>query len=489
MAYTINRTNGAVLTTIADGTIDTTTALTLVGKNYNGYGELLNENLIKLLENFASSSQPTSPLSGQIWWDLTNGLLKVYNGTTFKVISGSTASASQPSGATTGDLWWDTANLQLKVYNGSTWTLIGPSFTAGTGTSGAVVDTVIDNLSSSHVVVKFFVNEAIVGILSKDTTFTPSPAISGFATIVPGFNLSSTVSGAAFAGTATNADKLDSLDSTDFLRANINATTTGTLSVLNNTGFTVGSNSDLKLSVTGTGTYLSNQTSDGSLYFRVNKSVGGVTNALTIDGATAIPSIVSTPSAGDNSLKIATTAYVDTNTLYRNGTTSITGSLLPSANITHNLGSSTFRFNTVYASTLNGQALTALYADLAERFEADAEYDAGTVVELGGSAEITAATDDLSDAVFGVISDRAAYLMNSDAGSNETHPAVAMTGRVPVKVVGVINKSDRLVSAGNGMARAATANDKLTPFNTIGRALESKATSGVGRVMAVVTIK
>jgi hypothetical protein len=114
--------------------------------------------------------------------------------------------------------------------------------------------------------------------------------------------------------------------------------------------------------------------------------------------------------------------------------------------------------------------------------------EAGTVVELGGEKEITKVINDLSDKVFGVISTRAAYLMNSGAGTDETHPAVAMTGRVPVKVIGAINKGDRLVSAGNGYARAATPGE-ATAFNVIGRSLESKLDTNEGTVEAIVTIK
>jgi hypothetical protein len=125
---------------------------------------------------------------------------------------------------------------------------------------------------------------------------------------------------------------------------------------------------------------------------------------------------------------------------------------------------------------------------LAERFAADGVYDAGTVVELGGTREITKVAKDLSDAVFGVITDCYAYLMNGGAGSDATHPAVAMSGRVPVKVVGTVKKHDRLVSAGNGMARAAKPSE-LTSFNSIGRALEDKTTLQPGKVLAVVTIK
>lgn len=488
MAYTINKTNGSVIATIADGTIDNTTDLTLIGKNYSGYGELLNENLVKLLENFASGSAPSNKLAGQLWWDTTNSLLKVYTGTAFKVISGSTASASAPSNATVGDLWWDTDDAQLYVYNGSSWTMIGPSFTTGTGISGAIVDTITDNLGSSHVVVKLFVNNAMVAMISKDSTFTPQVGIGGFNTISPGIQLSSTVAGAKFKGDATNAELLDNLDSTQFLRSDANDTTSGTLGVLNDSGLTVGADGDLRFSMSGSNATMRNGTADGDIIFRVNRaSLGGDTIAMRIDGATGETTVVSTPSANDNSLKIATTAYVDTNTLYRNGTNTITGNILPSAAGTIALGSATYQFANIYSTYFRGTSITALYADVAERFAADNIYEPGTIVALGGAAEITKVSDELSEDVFGVISEKPAYLMNSGAGDDETHPPVAMTGRVPVKVKGKVRKGDRLVSAGDGIARAASKGE-ATSFNTFGRALEDKTTDGIGLVTAVVTV-
>jgi hypothetical protein len=145
---------------------------------------------------------------------------------------------------------------------------------------------------------------------------------------------------------------------------------------------------------------------------------------------------------------------------------------------------------TINGSTgaISGNQINANYADVAERFAADTELTAGTVVELGGSAEITQVTADLSENVFGVISTRAAYLMNSSAGTNATHPPVAMTGRVPVRTVGQVRKGDRLVSAGNGLARAAKAGE-ATAFNVIGRALKDKLDNSEGVVEAIVTIK
>jgi hypothetical protein len=448
MAYTINLTDGTIFATVADGTINTDSSLTVVGKNYAGYGEFLNENMIKLLESGANTTQPSAPLTGQLWFDKSAGLLKVYNGSIFKNLGSATASASAPSSAVTGDLWYDSTNSQLKVYDGATWILVGPAFTAGTGTSGAIVDTIEDTGGTDHVVVKMFVEDSVVTIVSKDATFTPSVAISGFATIGPGVNMSSTISNAIFNGKAANAEQLDGVDSTGFLSATANDTTSGTLGVLNDTGLAVGVDSDMRVSVSGSDVTIANQTSDGDLKLSVNDG-GSQTTVINIDGATS--------------------------------------SFNPGANATINMGTSSLKYNTIYAVEFNGTASQAEYADLAERFEADAEYQPGTVVELGGAKEITRASSELSDEVFGVISTRAAYLMNAGAGSDATHPPVAMSGRVPVRVIGAVNKGDRLVSAGNGLARAALKSE-VNNFNVIGRALETKYSEEEGTVEAIVAI-
>ena len=450
MAYTINTTDGTIFATVADGTINTTSSLTLVGKNYAGYGEFLNENVLKLLESGANTTQPSAPLTGQLWFDKTAAVLKVYNGTLFKNLGSATASGSQPTSVVAGDLWFDSTNAQLKVYDGSAFILVGPSFTAGSGTTGAIVDTIEDNVAVDHVVVKMFVEDNIVAMVSKDATFTPGAAITGFATIGPGIQLSTAVSNAVFKGSATNAQTLDNLDSTDFLSAVGNDTTSGTLGVLNDTGLAVGVDSDLRVSVSGSDVTVQNQTSDGDVILRVND--GGVaTTVATLDGATA--------------------------------TLQMSADILNAqADGVGNIGSASVGFNTIHA-----KATSAQYADLAERFEADVAYPAGTVVELGGTKEVTVAQQDLTDAVFGVISTQAAYLMNGSAGSNETHPPIAMSGRVPVRVVGVVKKGDRLVSAGNGLARSAKQGE-ANAFNVIGRALETKSSAKEGTVEAIVTI-
>lgn len=489
MAYTINQTSGSVLANVADGTIDnTSTDLTLIGKNYSGYGDALNENFVKLLENFSHTTAPTSPLAGQLWWDSTNNLLKVYTGSTFKTVSSSTASATQPASGVVGDLWWDTANSQLKVYNGATWTLVGPAFSSGAGQSGPVVETITDSGAQDHVCVKIMISDVIVAIVSKDANFTPSPAITGFASISPGYNLSTDIANNKINGTATDSDALGGQAASSYLRSDANDTTSNTLGVLNDTGFTVGADSDLNISVSGDDVTIKNNTADGDLILGVNDG-GTPKQALTVDGATGEVLVLANPT---QLLGVATKQYVDaqlgsSSGLARDGSNTITGDILPDADNTHDLGAAGTAFAEIHATTFYGTASQANYADLAERFAADNVYEAGTVVALGGVEEITRVNEENTDNVFGVISSRAAYLMNAGAGSNETHPAVAISGRVPVRVIGEVRKGDRLISAGNGLAKAGTP-EQITAFNVIGRALENKYSSDEGLVECFVKV-
>lgn len=425
MSYTLTLTNGTLLENLADGSLDTTTtSVGLIGRNYAGYGQSLNENFIKMLEHFSNSTAPTNPLKGQIWYDSTNAVLKVYNGTAWKEITNTNPSSSAPSNSQTGDFWWDSTNSFLKLYNGSSWITIGPVTPPGAAVTSLVPNNLTDQVSAVHTVGNIMINNKLAAIISSDTTsFTPaSPSLAGgFATITPGYN------------------------------------------VLNNmlVGGTVTANG---LAITGTATF------NGA---PIATTSGGGTASFAAINSTPIGN--ATPSTGAFTTLSATGATTLT-------TLSVTGNITPTANLSYNLGSTSAWFNNIY-----GTAIHAQYADLAERFASDQPYSAGTVVELGGPAEIMAAGQDLSDNVFGVISTNAAYLMNSGAGSNTTHPPVAVQGRVPVRVTGIIRKGDRLVSAGNGLARAGARNE-ITAWNVIGRALADKLDSGEGLIEAVVKL-
>ena len=460
MSYTITLTDGTIFATIADGTINTSAnpVVTLVGKNYAGYGAFLDTNFMRMLENSSFNTAPPAPITGQLWWNNTPnaGQLSVYMGSAWKSLAALVVANSTPSTSvysTTGDLWYDTINQQVNIWTGATWLLVGPQFSAGTGVTGAFANVITDSISVTHKVIELVVNNNVVGIISEDTVFTPQTTIPGFANVNPGLqlaNVSNGVGGASvpsYWGQGNVGVSVQGNVSANVFLGN-GSQLTGVYGNANVATF-MGSGNSMIISVTGTVNTTSNITGGNVLF-----GSGVVSGTGNITG---------------NTLQIS----------------SITNA---SGNISGNIGNSTSYFNTVFANTFAGTSTTALYADVAERFSADAEYKPGTVVELGGSAEITRSTTELSDSVFGVISTRAAYLMNSGAGSDLTHPPVAMTGRVPVQCTGVIHKGDRLVSAGNGVARSANPGE-ATAFNTIGRALVDKLDSGVGMVEAIVTIK
>lgn len=498
MAYNISLSNGVALITggLADGTIDTTnSSLTLVGKNYPGYGVFLNQNFVQLMENFAKSSAPTAPLPGQLWWDSGAKVLKLNTAATkgtanasWKVVSMITASSSYTGTPVIGEQWWDSTNLQLKVWSGSVWTIIGPAGSSSTGNTGAIPDTIVSiSPTATYVVLKFFIDNVLVGIWSKESSFTT--AVTGFTTINRGLNLSTALN-QAFYGNADVANNLNvsgiSIPAASFLRNDQSGVINGALTLTNDTGLKFGTASDFEGFVSSGIVTLRNVTNNKDLILSLKKSSVD-TPFLRGNAQSGLPEAYANPTAGSTGYTLATKDYVDTVLGGGTGTSTFAANIVPSANLYYSLGSSTTWFANVWAGTFRGTSITAQYADLAERFEADAQYDPGTVVSLGGIKEITAVKEELSDDVFGVISTRAAYLMNGSAGPDETHPPVAVSGRVPVRVIGKIKKGDRLVSAGNGFARSGNKNE-LSPWNVIGRSLEDKNDLGEGTIEAIVKL-
>ena len=219
MAYKINNTFGTLLVSLADGTIDVaTTDLTLIGKGYAGFGEKLNENLVKLLENFNNTSAPNNKIQGQLWFDQTNKQINVYDGTKFKPVGSTANSTTAPANAVLGDTWFDTNNRQLYVYNGTAWTLIGPTTVAGTGQTVFSTDSVEDSTGVNRSILKMIANDAVVGIVSNIAFIPSSTATSGtalvtagFSTVAQGLTLSTAVTSNKFRGTATNSDSLQTI--------------------------------------------------------------------------------------------------------------------------------------------------------------------------------------------------------------------------------------------------------------------------------------
>ena len=405
MAYTIVKSDGTVLTTIADGTINTSsTSLGLPGRNYAGYGQSLDTNFVHVTENFASSTPPAQSLRGQIWYDVSTTTLKVC-----------------PTDGETNALAW--LSLTSTASGGNT--TFGSVNITGNATA--------NNFTATNDVTA---NAFTAGYLTISANATIADAS------ITTANIGTLQTTAITTGSATTAGTL-----------------TGVWTVTGNTG----ANASAILLDTG-GIFINNS---GNLYgIRTDKYMYANGDPISFAGTYSNSNVA---------------AYLPTyngNILAANVTTPIltTGANTTAGSITGNWTLST------------GSRLAATYADLAERFSADDVYLPGTVVELGGDAEITAVKYELSEDVFGVISDNMAFLMNNGAGDNESHPAVAMTGRVRVKTLGTVLKGQRLVSGGEGYARAAE-DGEATAFNVIGRALEDKTTTDLGTVEAIVTIK
>jgi hypothetical protein len=546
MAYKINNTFGTLLVTLPDGTIDTaTTDLTLFGKGYAGFGEKLNENFVKILENFNNTSAPANKIQGQLWFDQTNKQINVYTGSKWKPVGSTTNSATSPANAVQGDLWFDTANRQLYVYTGSFWTLIGPTTIAGSGVTQVITETVQDNTGVFRSILKLVTQDTVVGVVSN-LAFTPSSSeengaaliAAGFATVAQGIQLSSTVSNAKFRGTATDSDALGGVAVSNFLRSDQNDSTTGHLEIQNDNGLRIGASNDIEMTMSGDNFTIANVTEDGNIAFTVNDggltktvmtmtgSTGNITvtndmrisGNLTIDGDT-VTSNTSTLTVEDNIIELnrnvssaagmpnysglkvnrgetssATeqdlfwvwdeTFADDGTTIYGNAGGAWTA--FKSGNTDTELGAPTLvdiRANVVHATSTAAQ-----YADLAERYEADCELSVGDVVKLGGHAEITKCEKEMDDAVFGVVSQSPAFLMNAQAGNNDTHPMIALKGRVLVKIKGTGQAGDRIVSAGNGEARVANL-DECTAFNTLGRLIKHKYNEETALTECVIGVK
>ena len=292
MAYVINNTRGTALTTITDGTVDNTTTLQLFGKSYSGFGEGLNENLVKLLENSASTSAPSAPIEGELWFDTSTAQIKVYDGSSFKPTGGAKVQSTQPTSPSAGDLWQDSTNSQLYFYSGSAWILVGPQYTAGQTLSGWKIETVTAS-SVSKVISSMYVGNVRVAILSKET-FTPDSAITGFASVSAGLTLNSTL-GASFSGNSTQASTLDVSGTTNtsgtviaggnFLRADAADTTTGALTIDADGGIVVGDGQEFSITASTGNITLAQTSEDKNLSVTVND--GGVTKTpIAITGST-----------------------------------------------------------------------------------------------------------------------------------------------------------------------------------------------------------
>ena len=598
MAYQVDKFNGAFFVSVEDGTIDTTSDLRFVGKNYAGYGEVQNENFLHLLENFANTTAPPKVIAGQIWFDSSAKKLKFYDGVRFKSAGGSEVSTTAPSGLSIGDFWWDSAAKQLYAWAGTEFALIGPEASPDLGSSivsAAVVKGTVDTAVGPHTILKVIADDKTVGIFSK-AAFTLDNAqnpIDDFTVIKKGLTLAKSQTGVStddyiMWGTANNANRLGGFPADQYLKEGENSFT-GEVQFFD-PGFTVGDGNDFRLRVEGGDEVIVENRLGNPITFRITvvettderdiaiiSSTGilpGTDNAFTIGQSGARYSNVfatthtgnlvgnvtgnSTGTHTGNLLAADATVMVNATTkqigfplanIVGTLTGSVTGSsatatsssklndldpsetvpitataTIPIRNTSGNLIANQFigiadktdRFfldktdavvdpawNDAVTSTkyrtarlsataysiaardssgniaavlFQGTATSARYADLAEKYLADADYETGTVVIVGGDKEVTAST--WGQRAVGVVSANPAYMMNSEL---EGGTYIALKGRVPVKVIGVVRKGDRLVAGDRGCAQVAQ--DRLDVFAI---AMESSDNDDVKLIESVV---
>lgn len=284
MAYQINKTDGTIVATVADGQVDSlSTDLTLIGKNYSGFGEALNENFIKLLENFSNTTAPTNPLKGQIWYDSSESKVKIYNGTDFVPVSSATISSTQPTTLAIGDLWFDDVREQLYFFDGTSPILLAPAYSSTQGLSGFRVDSILDTLNQTRVITSLYNNGILLGIFAKDS-FTPKVEIIGYTgSIEPGFN-AGTLANFKIRATATNSDRLGGALATTYVRTDAASAINGQLRITTDLGVVIGSAGQAEIYVNNGDTFISNSATDKNLYLNVRKGINQE-DAVVIDAS------------------------------------------------------------------------------------------------------------------------------------------------------------------------------------------------------------
>jgi len=525
MPYVINRWNGTPIVTVEDGTVTQTLDVKLIGKNFAGYGEIQNENFVHLLENFAGAQSPSNAISGQIWYDSQSKKLKFHTGDQVAGVkiwktAGGVEYGNEPPNSVPGDLWYDIGSNQLKIRQSNGWSVIGPQ-AAGAGLTqmrsriilGRAPGVGSGSPATAYSIIVATINDDVVYVISN-AEFTiadpgtgpggvndPDNFILGFNVIKRGLTLPNTNSttgaptGGAGAyvywgtaalskgllesdGTYVPADTVISEVRPDFKGTNQSVT-------FNDIGLKVGEGDDLHILIEGgTQPAFRNLTGD-TLTFKVND--GGQTPAtIQIKGKTLLPATDNLYSLGSLQFKWAN-VHATTFTGLAASASALFYSAAPSSqnNLVAVTESDTAwsipvrdANRAITAALFNGDALRARYADLAEKYLADKEYPTGTVVSVGGEKEVTACQN--SDRAIGVVSANPAFEMNSQL---EGGTYIALKGRVPTMVEGMVKKGDRLIASTNGCARVAQPNEI---FNMFAIALESNNDIGIKLVESLI---
>ena len=295
MPYIVNFTDSENKTpiTVFDNTSSQDTSLTFPGRNVTGYGQIIAENFLSVLENFASANAPVNPVEGQLWYDTQNGVLQLFDNTAWKAASNIQKSVTEPSveNSKVGELWVDTTNQQLRIYTGTRWLLVGPAESSIDGLRyGPAVENIADSDNQTKSILILYIADQPVAIVSKDT-FTPKVNIKGFATVKAGLNVATPANDTEkteFAsiflggelpkliGTAKNADALNvggvEVSAGKFLRSDIVNTTDQGLNVRNNAGLTIGVDGNFQVTTSATAAKLYNSSAGSSVDLQVNRN-------------------------------------------------------------------------------------------------------------------------------------------------------------------------------------------------------------------------
>jgi hypothetical protein len=331
MTYRINKTDGNQLTDVPDGTFDTsTTSLTLIGRNVTAFGEAYNENLVKLLENFASSSAPESALKGQLWYDTGSGRLNVYDGSDFRAAGGPIIGSREPSNLVAGDLWINNETNQLWFYDGTDLTLAGPIYNNVQGTTGFVVETVLDNFNRGHSVAKLYVASTLLGLFSRDA-FTPAQPIVGYDAgikdIQVGFNAGS-LTDMKFDVIVTRAENIltaigDLKAAEQIVYNDEDQVIVGSLTLQSDSGLIIGGSEDVDLKIEGGKFTIEHKLTGQDIGIKI-KSPTGTIEAITVDAInTRVGIFQELPSATldvNGNVKIAGDLFVGGDTVTLNTT-------------------------------------------------------------------------------------------------------------------------------------------------------------------------
>jgi len=360
MPYNITLTNGTSLITggLLDNTLDTSnSSLSLVGKNYKSYGLFVNQNFVRLIENFSNSSAPAAPLPGQIWFNSTTKLLNLNISATkgtasaiWKTVAGLTFSATTPTNPYQNELWYDSANGQLYIYTGAAWRLIGPANKLSTGNSGVIPDTVTDAPpSTTYVILKFVIDDVLVAIWSKDGPFLSD--VPGFSTIKKGLNLHSSL-GHTFWGNSEVANSIyvngTATSGNLFVRNDQSGSINGSLILTNDNGITFGAANDFVGNVLSGTVILKNTTNNKDFILSLN-SGGNQTPFFRGNYLTGLPEAYNNPTGLSPALSLATKNYVDILAGSVNGTANFFGHVTPSSNNTFTVGNVTNKFSNIFS--------------------------------------------------------------------------------------------------------------------------------------------